>query len=57
MDGSGEDKAAKTYYRFKDKVKSDGILNDSKLKIFVEKICEPGAVVSYREIDKKKGLK
>ena len=55
----GEDcadrKEAKTDFR--DKVNDDKNLDNSKLKAFVEKMCQEGAKPSYNKCDKEKGLK
>lgn len=57
LDGLGSGKTSKTYWEFRNKVNADNNFNSSKLKAFIDKMCEPGASPSYSEIDKKKGIK
>ena len=53
----GEGKDTKTYFSYREKVKKDTNFNNSKLRIFLDKMCQPGANAEYNEIVKKKGLK
>jgi hypothetical protein len=59
LDASGSDKNAKTYYSFRKKIDADENLKDSKLKTFIEKMCDKkeNPNPSYRKQDKIKGLK
>lgn len=57
LDGSGEGSDAKTYFSYREKVKKDDNFNNSKLRIFLDKMCQQSSRVSYSEIDKRKGLK
>ena len=57
LDGSSEGRNVKTYFSFREKVKNDANFDGSKLRSFLEKMCQAGTVASYKEIDKKKGLK
>ncbi len=56
LDGSTSGTKEKTYYSFQKKLKSDSFLINSKLRVCVDKMCQDSANVSYREIDKKRGL-
>lgn len=56
LDGMSNGKESKTYYSFREKVKKDDNLNNSKLKAFLDKMCEEGVSPSYSRQDKKKGL-
>jgi hypothetical protein len=57
LDGSEVDsKNPKTYWNFREKIKKDTNLQNSKLKVFLDKVRnEPKP--SYRDLDKKKGLR
>ncbi|MBU0490047.1 MAG: hypothetical protein KKA07_03145 [Bacteroidetes bacterium] len=57
LDGSGNGKSSKTYWNFNEKVKNDGNFTRSKLGAFLGKMCQEGVTPSYKEFDKKKGLK
>lgn len=57
LDGSGSGKKSKTYWTFRTKINADNNLSNSKLKEFVDKMCQEGVKPSYSEIDKKRGLK
>lgn len=57
LDGIKYGKESKTYYSFLEKIKSDPNFEKSKLKAFVEKMCQEDVEPSYNELDKKKGLK
>ena len=43
LNGTGEGNAAKTYYSYREKVKLDENFEDSKLRKFIEKMCQEGA--------------
>lgn len=57
LDGSGSGKKSKTYWTFRDKVNADNNFSNSKVKAFLDKMCQEGANPSYSKQDKKKGLK
>ncbi|MCL2650067.1 MAG: hypothetical protein FWD60_03445 [Candidatus Azobacteroides sp.] len=56
LDGSGSGKNPKTYWNFRDKVNADKNFNNSKLKAFLDKMCNEDNP-SYSKMDKKRGLK
>ena len=57
LDGSGSGKKSKAYWNFQSKLNADTNLQNSKLKSFVDRMCQEGTTPSYKEQDKKKGLK
>lgn len=57
LDGLGTGKNANTYCKLQEKVKADNNFENSKLKVFLNKMCKEGAIPSYSKLDKKKGLK
>ncbi len=57
LDGLGTGKNANTYFKLQEKVKADNNFENSKLKVFLNKMCQGGASPSYSKLDKKKGLK
>lgn len=57
LDGKETDKNSKTYWNFRERVKKDANFNNSKLRTFLDNMCQSGAVVSYSNQDKQKGLK
>jgi len=56
LDGSGSGKKTKTYWNFRNQVDADNNFNNSKLKAFLDKMCNENNP-SYSKMDKKKGLK
>lgn len=57
LDGISKGRDPKTYYSFREKINKDTNFENSKLKVFVEKMCQEDVKPSYNEQDKKKGLK
>ncbi|GAP71385.1 hypothetical protein SAMD00024442_11_49 [Candidatus Symbiothrix dinenymphae] len=60
LDGSGSGKKSKTYWTFREKVNAQEVkttFENSKLKAFLDKMCQEGTNPSYSKQDKKKGLK
>ncbi len=56
LDGSGSGKKSKTYWSFQKKLNADKNFNNSRLKAFIEKMCQEESP-SYSKRDKKRGLK
>ena len=57
LDGSGSGSNAKTYWTFREKVKKDTNLKDSRLIKFLDEMCGPEANGTYTRQNKMKGLK
>lgn len=57
LDGLINGKTSKTYWNFRVKVNADPNFKDSKLKILLDKMCEPGAMPSYTKHGKTIQLK
>ena len=58
LDGLGTGKNANTYWKLQEKVKADNNFENSKLKVFLNKMCQEGRPSpSYSKQDKKRGLK
>ncbi len=57
LNGQGTGKKSKTYYNFRNKVDADDNFKNSKLKAFLDEMCQPGASPDYSDQEKIKGLK